>query len=201
MLLSSHLPIHSKGQKIGLYGGSFNPPHEGHKHAVLLAMQKLRLDAVWVLVSPQNPLKIELSAPIEERMAATQALMNHPKIHVLDIERVIDTRYTLDTVQHLQNSCKNVHFVYIMGADNLVELHRWHKWQNLMRAVPICVVDRPNYTHKALRSRAALQFLSARILEQYAHSVPNLAAPAWVFLHGKLNPLSSSNLRKTVLKK
>src|SRR5581483_9347996 len=137
------LPPHAPGLRIGLFGGTFDPPHQAHLGAALLAMKKLRLDRVWWLVTPGNPLKNTSGlAPLAERIAAARALAHHPRIDVTGLEAVINTRYTYDTVSWLVARCPKVHFVWIMGADNLRSFHRWQKWRQIAQLVPIAVVDR-----------------------------------------------------------
>src|SRR5690242_8986975 len=127
--LRAALPPHAAGMRIGLFGGSFDPPHAAHRAASLFALRRLRLDAVWWLVTPGNPLKdVRGLTPLAERMAAAQRLARHPAIAVLGLEAVIKTRYTCDTVRYLSARCPGVRFVWVMGADNLRQFHRWQNW-------------------------------------------------------------------------
>ena len=139
----SVLPPHTTGMKIGLFGGTFDPPHDAHRAACLIAMRRLGLDRVWWLVTPGNPLKDTRGlTPIEDRIAAAKALANHPRIVVTGLEAAIATRYTFDTVAYLKAHCPGVDFVWIMGADNLRSFHRWENWRGIASMVPIAVVDR-----------------------------------------------------------
>jgi nicotinate-nucleotide adenylyltransferase len=191
------LPPHPSRLRIGLYGGSFDPPHAGHRHVTLLAMRRLRLDRVWWLVTPGNPLK-ELSglAPLSERMAAARALARHPRIAVTGFEAEIGARYTLDTLEYVAARAAAARFVWIMGADNLAQFSRWRGWRRIAELMPFAVVDRPGWTLRATRSKAALALGPFRIDETDASILPDLPPPAWVFLHGPRSPLSSTVLRQ-----
>ena len=137
------LPPHARGLRIGLFGGTFDPPHAAHRAACLLAMKRLGLDRIWWMVTPGNPLKDTRGlASLEERIAAANALANHPRIVVTGVEAQMRTRYTYDTVRGILARCSGVHFVWIMGADNLRSFHRWQKWRAIADLVPIAVVDR-----------------------------------------------------------
>jgi nicotinate-nucleotide adenylyltransferase len=182
--------------RIGLFGGTFDPPHQAHLGASLLALKRLKLDRVWWLVTPGNPLKNTSGlAPHDTRIAAARALTNHPRIDVTGLEAVIKTRYTYDTIKWLLSRCPRVHFVWIMGADNLRSFHRWQRWRGIANKVPIVVVDRLGPSLYAGASPAAQAFALARIPEYAATSLPYRKPPAWTFLHGLKSPLSSTALR------
>ncbi len=191
-----HLPPHTRGQRIGIYGGSFNPPHSGHVHVALSALQRLKLDAVWVLVSPQNPLKPLHAPPSLERAQALKEILHHPRVHILTLEDEWNTRYSIDTVRSLRDHAPDIKFVWIMGADNLCNFHLWQEWSTLARLMPIAIVDRPSYSLRALHSPAALKFAKNRIAEAHAPRLATMKAPAWVLLHGPLQAISSTALRR-----
>lgn len=194
------LPIlcpHPPGLRIGLYGGSFNPPHAGHRHVTLLAMRRLRLDRVWWIVTPGNPLKDRRGLPpTAERIAAARALARHPRIEVTGVEEDLGVNYTIETLSYLVRRCPGVRFVWIMGADNLAGFHRWRGWREIASLMPIAVVDRPGWTLRAARSRAALSLVSSRRDETDAPILANLDPPVWIFLHGPRSHLSSTALRR-----
>ncbi len=191
------LPAHYPGQRIGLFGGSFDPPHAAHLAACLLAMKRLALDRVWWLVTPGNPLKDTMElAPLQARVAAARALARHPRIDVTGIEAEIGVRYSYDTVRYLVAHCPGVHFVWIMGADNLQTFHHWQKWRGIAELVPIAVVDRLGPSLRATGSVMAQALRRRRIPESEAASLLGRRPPAWVLLHGLKSALSSTALRE-----
>lgn len=194
---SAELPPHAPGQRIGLFGGSFDPPHEGHRLASLTALERLRLDAVWWLVTPGNPLKDVSALPdLAMRVAAAATLAGDPRIAVTGIEQRLGTRYTVDTVAALRALCPGVRFVLIVGADVFAEFSRWKAWERLMRLVPLAVVDRPGYAEAALAGQAATAFAAARLAESDAGALADRPPPVWVFLPGPVSSLSSTELRQ-----
>lgn len=190
------LPPHAPGMRIGLFGGTFDPPHRAHVAASLLALKRLKLDRVWWLVTPGNPLKNTKNlAPLGKRIAAARALTHHPRIDVTGLEAVIKTRYTYDTISWLIARCPGVHFVWIMGADNLRSFHRWQRWRDIAKLVPIVVVDRLGPSLYAGVSPAGHALRAFRLPEEAASALPSRKPPAWAFLHGLKSPLSSTALR------
>lgn len=190
------LPPHAPGMRIGLFGGTFDPPHQAHLGAALLALKRLKLDRVWWLVTPGNPLKNTSGlAPLGERIAAVRALTRHPRIDVTGLEAVIKTRYTYCTISWLLRRCPGVRFVWIMGADNLRSFHRWQKWQKIVKLVPIAVVDRLGPSLYASASPAGNVLARSRIPEHDAPALTSRKPPVWTFLHGLKSPLSSTALR------
>jgi len=192
----SHSLNASQGLKVGLLGGSFNPAHEGHRHISLMALRQLELDQIWWLVSPQNPLKSETDmAPLGVRLENARQLARHPRIHVTDIETGLGTRYTVDTVRALQNRFQDTHFIWLMGADNMIQLPRWEKWRTLMETIPVAVYPRPGYTLKARLSPAAATYRAAWLDATDAKALPTSSPPALCFLEGPQSTLSATSIR------
>jgi len=190
------VPTHAAGMRIGLFGGSFNPPHEGHRLVALQCLKRLQLDALWILVSPGNPLKDHRElAPLEERIAATRALMDHPRIAVTGFEAAHHFRYTYETVSFLRMRCEGVKFVWIMGADSLRDFDRWERWEEIAASVPMAVYARPGSNSRATLSKAAVALGAARIPEEAAETLASRQPPAWVYLHGVTSPESSTAVR------
>ena len=183
--------------RVGLFGGSFNPAHEGHAHVAETAKRRLRLDKVIWLVSPQNPLKpSHETADLAERMAGARAWARGPDMIVSDVETRIGAQYTIDTVRALKARFPRVKFVWIMGADSLATFHRWRGWTQIMREVPVAVVSRPWISLKSRFSPAARRFAHARLPSHSASTLPRATTPAWVFLFGRFNFQSSTLLRE-----
>lgn len=190
------LPPHAPGMRIGLFGGSFNPPHAGHRAASVLALKKLRLDRLWWLVTPGNPLKdTRVLPPLSQRIEAAQDVAAHPRIDVTGFEAAIGTTYSADTIAWLLREAPVTYFVWIMGADNLLHFHRWRNWRDIFLMLPVAVVDRGGLSLKAASGPAAISFARARVPEHRAATLATLAPPAWVFLHGVKSDLSSTALR------
>lgn len=182
--------------RIGLLGGSFNPPHEGHRHISLAAVARLRLDKLWWLVTPGNPLKSAAHLPsLAERLSLAAAIASHPAIEITGFEAALPTAYAIDTVRFLRRRYPAVHFVWIMGGDNLAQFHRWRDWAGLFTALPILVLDRPDARLRALASPAARRFAAARLPECAAPSLPLSIPPAWIYLSLPLCDVSSTAIR------
>ena len=183
-------------RRIGLLGGSFNPAHEGHRDISLAALAWLDLAEVWWMVSPQNPLKSARGmASFAERLASAKAMADHPRIRVTDIEQKLGTRYTADTLRKLVTRFPSCRFVWLMGADNLAQISSWRDWTRIFHLTPIAVFDRPTYTIKALTSLAARRFRRSRRREAALKTLAATPAPAWVFVHHRLNPISATQIR------
>ncbi len=189
------MPYARPGQVIGLLGGSFDPAHGGHVHITLEAMKRFGLTRVWWLVSPGNPLKARGPAPLDQRMARARALMDHPRVTVTDIEAALGTRYTAQTLKRLQARCPGVRFVWLMGADNLAQLHRWQDWHDIMQSVPVGVLARPGDRISARTSPAARRYRSCRIAGHASHLLARAEAPAWCFVNVPMRSQSSSAIR------
>lgn len=198
------LPVVCRGLRIGLFGGSFNPPHEGHLLVAETALRRLRLHQIWWLVTPGNPLKKNSGLPpLAERIAACKALARGPRMIVSGMEAGIGTVFTQQTVAYLARRLAGVRLVWIMGADSMIGFHRWQRWRSIAGAVPLVVVDRPGATLGAAVSRSAQTLARARVAEVEARDLALRRAPAWTFLHGPRSRLSSTDLRmgKTVVKR
>jgi nicotinate-nucleotide adenylyltransferase len=190
------IPLHTNGMRIGLLGGSFNPPHLAHRAISQFAIKRLKLDRVWWLVTPGNPLKNNGALhELHERVDAARQMANDPRIDVSCLESVIGTRYTVDTVNYLRRRVSGLRFVWIMGADNLAQFHRWQNWQRIASQMPIAVIDRPPQSFRALAAPAARALARYRVPEKEAGRLADLRPPAWVFLTGKKMNLSSTKLR------
>ncbi len=195
-LMMPLLPPHGRQQRIGIFGGSFNPAHAAHRLVSLTALRRLKLDAIWWIVTPGNPLKDKSGLPsTAQRIATARLIAAHPKIRVIAIEDRLGSSYTYDLIVHLKQRSPAARFVWIMGADNLETFHRWAHWQRILTSIPVAVVDRPGSTNRALHSPAALAFSRYRVPETAALAFPTRAAPAWIVLHGPRSSLSSTVLR------
>ncbi|WP_280136842.1 nicotinate-nucleotide adenylyltransferase [Devosia geojensis] len=190
------LPPSARGMRIGLFGGSFNPVHDGHKLVAEEAIKKLDLDAVWVLVTPGNPLKDHSElAPLSQRVEGARALMGSPSIRVTGFEAAKGFRYSYETIKFLKASLADRKFVWIMGADNMVGFHRWERWRDIARLLPMAVYVRPGSSRLAPASRAATALARYRIDESEAATLADRRPPAWVYLHGLMSSLSSTAIR------
>jgi nicotinate-nucleotide adenylyltransferase len=190
------LPPAAPGQRIGLLGGSFNPAHAGHRQISAIARRRLRLDQVWWLVSPGNPLKAHHDlAPLDQRLAQARRVAAARWITVTGFEAQLGSPYTVDTLAFLAARHPQTHFVWLMGADNLAQMHRWRDWRRIVTLLPIAVIDRPGWHLGALASPAARALARHRIDQRYAASIAHHAAPAWTYLTGPLSSLSSSMIR------
>jgi nicotinate-nucleotide adenylyltransferase len=182
--------------RIGLLGGSFNPPHLAHRAISLFAIKRLKLDRVWWLVSPGNPLKDHATLhDLDERADAARRMANDPRIDVSCLEAVIGTRYTADTIAYLRRRTSGLRLVWIMGADNLAQFHRWQNWRRIASEVPIAVIDRPPQSFRAMAAPAAQALSRYRLPENQAARLADRRPPAWVFLTGMKLNLSSTGLR------
>jgi len=190
------LPPTCPGLRIGLYGGSFNPAHLGHRHVSRVALRRLGLDRIWWMVTPGNPLKDRAGlASIEARVSAAQGIAAHPRIAVTAFESRIGVRYTRQSLRYLAERHPAVRFVWIMGADSLATFHRWQDYRAIAATMPIAIIDRPGFTLKGPAARGARALGRWRIDESDAGLLADLDPPAWVFLHGPRSHLSSTALR------
>ncbi len=192
-------PLIASGQRIGILGGSFNPPHQGHLNISTMALKKLELDRIWWLVTPGNPIKSQQNLmDLRQRIDAATELSNHPRIDVTAFEASLPTNYTADTLTFLKRRFPSVDFVWLMGADNLATFHKWQKWHTIFETMPIAVFDRPGFRFKALSSPAAQTYKSRRITNRHAIRLAHQYPPAWQFITLPLSHLSSTELRKKV---
>ena len=189
-------PGPAEGLTVGLLGGSFDPPHEGHVHVTRRALGALRLDRVWWLVSPGNPLKARGPAGLERRLAACRALIRHPRVEVTDVEARIGARYTADTLAGLRRRYPRTRFVWLMGADNLATFHRWDRWAWILRTTPVAVLGRPGEQVAAGLSPAARRFARWRVPETQAAALRFMEPPAWTRLTGETRRASSTEIRR-----
>lgn len=178
---------------IGLLGGSFDPAHDGHVHITREALKRLGLDQVWWLVSPGNPLKVNGPAPMPERLARARSLMRDPRVKVTDLEARLGTRYTAATLERLQAIYPGVHFVWLMGADNLVQFTRWQRWRDILEMVPVGVLARPGWGVRARLSKAARSMRANEV--ERGESLRLRRAPAWAFVNLPMHSASSSAIR------
>ncbi|PZQ46893.1 MAG: nicotinic acid mononucleotide adenylyltransferase [Rhodovulum sulfidophilum] len=188
-------PVAPPGLTVGLLGGSFDPPHAGHLHISKWALRAFRLDRVWWLVSPGNPLKPDAPADMSRRLAACRALARHPRIAVTDIEARFGTRHTAATLGALRAAYPGVRFVWLMGADNLRSFHRWDRWEEILASTPVGVLARPGQQLHAGLSPAARRFARWRLPREAAAVLPFAPTPAWTMLSGRMLDLSSTALR------
>ena len=196
------MPHAARGMNVGLFGGSFNPPHEGHALVAEIALRRLRLQQLWWIVTPGNPLKdARHLAPLGERIRLSRATAGDPRVKVTAFEAAHDLRYTADTLRFVKARNPGVRFVWIMGADSLASFHLWQRWHDIAMTFPIAVIDRPGSTLAFLSSRMAKTFDYARVDEEDAPLLAGLKPPAWTFIHGPRSSMSSTAIRnRTELK-
>lgn len=189
-------PPFGEGQRIGLFGGSFNPAHRGHYMVALYALKRLQLDWVWWLVSPQNPLKNPAeTGEYAARLSFTRTIASHPRFVVTDLEKQIGARTTAETLDRLQPLLKHARFVWIMGADSFANLHHWNDWLDIPTALPLAILARPGYSIRALSGTAAIRYDRERIPSSCPAELPCYIPPAWVFIPMPLQPESSTAIR------
>ncbi len=197
----SHIPLARAGMRIGLLGGSFDPPHAGHVHISLEAIKRLQLDQLWWLVSPGNPLKQSGPWPLVERLHQCVDLVDHPKIRITALETRIGSPYTEKTLEYLTRRLPGTHFVWLMGMDNMANVHLWRYWQRIFERVPVAVLNRPisrtGLHNELISSLAAHLYRNVRVKEYEARSLASRNAPAWSILNIPLSYESSTRIRNT----
>lgn len=199
-MLSNALPTPGTHTRltIGLLGGSFNPAHEGHRYISVEVMKRLGLDGVWWLVSPQNPLKSSQDmAPLAIRLAKARKVAAHPRITVTDIEKKFSNTYTLNTLKQLKKRYPFIHFVWIMGADNMVQFHKWYRWREILQEVPVVVCNREVLSQPALKSTMAISYWKNNSKNPVYLSKVAKKRPLWSFLPIKKHPASATILRNS----
>lgn len=191
------MPEVEPGMAVGLFGGSFNPPHEGHVLIAKHAIEKLKLDQLWWMVTPGNPLK-DLSElpPLEERVRLCREIVDDARNRVTGFEAAHRLQYSADTIELVLAAHPDVHFVWVMGADSLATFHKWVRWEKIVETIPIAVYDRPGSSQAITESVMAKTYSDARVDESRAGELARMKPPAWVYIHGPLSPLSSTELRK-----
>lgn len=193
--MKTGFPIARAGQRIGLLGGSFDPPHAGHLHLSRLALRGFGLNRIWWLVSPGNPLKAQGPAPMARRMAAARAVARDPRIVVTDAEARLGTRFTAETLEALSARYPGVRFTWLMGADNLADIHRWERWPSIFAQVPVGVIARPGDPIWARTAKAARLMRDGRLRSGQSQLLGAAIPPAWCYLRGPLMDLSSTAIR------
>ncbi|EJF90027.1 nicotinate (nicotinamide) nucleotide adenylyltransferase [Bartonella vinsonii subsp. arupensis OK-94-513] len=190
------MPYVEKSNVVGLFGGSFNPPHAGHLLVAKAAIRRLCLDQLWWMVTPGNPLKDRTHLPsLDERMRLSIELIDHPKIRVTGFEQAIGSKVSVDTISYILTHYRGVHFVWVMGADSFATIHCWCRWHDIISMLPVAIVDRPFAHIPALSSPMAQIYRSFRLDERESIRLPFMKPPAWTYLHGPLSFQSSTNLR------
>ena len=189
-----HLAARNRGRTIGLYGGSFNPAHSGHLHVATEALKRLKLDEIWFLVSPGNPLKSDDGmAPFEARLKSLETLITgRPKMIASDVEQKLGTRYTVDSVEALQYELPGTRFIWLMGADNLGTFNQWHRWQDIAKSLPIAVFDRTGYDPNGFASDLARRFAKFRTAPAHFDGTQ---IPSWTFVTIPRHPASATEIR------
>ena len=185
-----------RNMKIGLLGGSFNPAHDGHIYISNEALKRLKLDEIWWLVSPQNPLKSNsISAPLKIRLANARSIAKGHNIRVEDLETKFKTNFTSKTLELIIKRYSGSNFVWLMGADNLVEINRWFNWKNIFQLMPVVVFNRGVYSYSVINSIAGKYYFSKLHKTKGSKSIFKKTLPSWQFLHINKNPVSSTLLR------
>ena len=188
-------PLGVPGLTIGILGGSFDPPHEGHVHITRIAIKIFNLSRLWWLVSPGNPIKDTAPSDINKRFLASKKIMKHPLVSITDIEKKLQTKFTFETLIKIKKLYPGTRFVWLMGADNLVNFHHWENWDWIMKNVPVGVLARPKEQIKAGLSPAATKFRKYRLPKEKSFLLPYLSPPIWTLVTGPMRNISSSKLR------
>ncbi|WP_406870653.1 nicotinate-nucleotide adenylyltransferase [Thioclava sp. 'Guangxiensis'] len=193
--MSQNFPIARPGMRIGLLGGSFDPAHAGHAHISRIALRRFALDEVWWLVSPGNPLKPQGPAALADRMARAREVMPDPRVKITDLEQRLGTHFTADTLNALQSHYRGVNFVWLMGADNLIQIDRWDHWRDIFHRMPVGVLARPGLLMRARYSKAARVFANAKLPGWRSRELAGSGAPQWCFINMPMSAESSTRIR------
>lgn len=192
--MTLRLPGPYKGLRIGLFGGTFNPAHSGHRHVAIMSMQRLGLDWIWWIPAAGNPLKTEGNS-FAARYASARRMAAHPRMRVSDLEVQLGTRYSYDTLRALLPRVQGGEFVWLMGADNLRHFHRWGHWDDIASLLPIAVIARPGDARQARLSKFAQRFAAFRLPSHLAAAYDQYEPPVWTYLPTPLHTASSTDLR------
>ena len=182
-------------KKIGLLGGSFDPPHKGHLYISIEAKKALMLDEVWWLVTPQNPLKISQPATYKERVINCKKITTNYTFKIKEIEKKIQSKFSYETINFLQNHYTNINFFWLMGADNLINFHKWQKWRDIFKDIPIVIFKRHGYNTKALNSIAAKTFSNYKVSKLVLNTKIIKSIPSWTWINNKEVKISSTEIR------
>jgi len=183
-------------KNIGLLGGSFDPPHKGHLYISLEAIKMLKLDEVWWLVTPQNPLKINQPASYKERVKNCKLISKNQPIAIKEIEKKINSKYSYQTIKYLNAYYKNINFLWLMGADNLINFHKWQNAHRIFNEIPIVVFRRYGYNEKALKSYTSNFYKNFRLSSKNINIESFYKLPAWTVIQNKEIKISSTEIRK-----
>ena len=189
-------PSVQPGLTIGLLGGSFDPPHEGHVHITKLALKIFNLSKIWWLVCPENPIKSVTPSDVNSRFLASKKIMKHPSVVITDLERKFKTKYTFQTLIKLKKLYPSTKFVWLMGADNLINFHHWKNWDWIMKNIPVGVLARPEEQIKAGLSRTAIKFGNYRLPKEKSIILSNYIPPVWTLSTGPMRNISSTEIRE-----
>ena len=189
-------PSVEPGLTIGLLGGSFDPPHEGHVHITKLALKIFNLSKIWWLVCPENPIKSVTPSDLNSRFFASKKIMKHPSVVITDLERKFKTKYTFQTLIKLKKLYPRTKFVWLMGADNLINFHHWKNWDWIMKNIPVGVLARPEEQIKAGLSRTAIKFGNYRLPKEKSIILSNYIPPVWTLSTGPMRNISSTEIRE-----
>jgi len=183
-------------KNIGLLGGSFDPPHKGHLYISLEAKKILKLDEIWWLVTPQNPLKINQPASYSERVKNCKIMTKNKPIKIKEIEKKINSQFSYQTIKYLNNHYKNINFFWLMGADNLINFHQWQNAHRIFNEIPIVVFRRYGYNQQALKSYISNLYKNFRLKNKNIHIDNFNQLPAWTIIQNKEIRISSTEIRK-----